>query len=146
VNVNAFKERWLEAVPAHRRQGFLPEGFFEAWAAATLAVEPLADVRAQSTVRAPNGAVLDTREYWAKGCAIYPPEELTVPYLMVHGEWDHDVTLDMAKAHFVAHSHAAYKRWVEIGESTHMLPLERNRLHAVDALAQFFDEDLARDD
>ncbi|MFH0297949.1 hypothetical protein AAFX91_12045 [Bradyrhizobium sp. 31Argb] len=39
---------------------------------------------------------------------------------------------------------APYRRWVEIGEGTHMELLEKNRLHAFDAISQFVAEDPAR--
>jgi hypothetical protein len=43
-------------------------------------------------------------------------------------------------ADFGAHKHARYRRWVEIGEGTHMVLLEKNRLQAFHAINQFLSE------
>jgi hypothetical protein len=34
VPIYSARDRWLDAVPQHRRDGFPPEGWFEHWAAA----------------------------------------------------------------------------------------------------------------
>jgi alpha-beta hydrolase superfamily lysophospholipase len=60
--------------------------------------------------------------------------------LLVHGEWDVDVRIDQALAFFQTVTAAPYKRWVEIGEATHLVLMEKNRSQAFDALAQFFEE------
>ncbi|WP_247820118.1 hypothetical protein [Bradyrhizobium sp. 187] len=38
-----------------------------------------------------------------------------------------------------------YRRWVEIGEGTHMVLLEKNRLQAFDAINQFLSEQYEHD-
>lgn len=141
VPVSAIKERWLSCAPAHGRDGLIPEGWFEAWVAATVKTEPLANLREKNTIRATNGAILDIREYWTAGKPFYDPSRIEVPVLLTHGEWDRDVPLDLAQAYFSTLSGAPYRRWLEVGEATHMMVLEKNRLQVFNALAQFFKED-----
>ncbi|WP_036023795.1 alpha/beta hydrolase [Bradyrhizobium yuanmingense] len=64
-----------------------------------------------------------------------------MPVLLVHAEWDQDVPIDSAQNFFLSLKHAPYRRWVEIGEGTHMVLLEKNRLQAFDAINQFLGED-----
>ncbi|OSI30883.1 hypothetical protein BST65_06320 [Bradyrhizobium canariense] len=44
-----------------------------------------------------------------------------------------------------AHKPARYRRRVEIGEGTHMVLLEKNRLQAFDAINQFLSEQYEHD-
>jgi pimeloyl-ACP methyl ester carboxylesterase len=145
VNLDAFRTRWLAAVPEAKRSSFFPEGWFEQWMGATLALEPSEAARTANSIRATNGAVLDARQFWSSGKPIYSASEIVVPLLLVHGEWDADVRINQALAFFQAVTAAPYKRWVEIGEATHMVLMERNRSQAFAALAQFFEEALPWD-
>lgn len=140
VNVAAIKDRWLGGVPESKRATFLPEGWFEQWAAATIATETADDVRRNKSIRATNGVVQDTREIWAAGKPIYDPSDIAVPVLLIHGEWDIDVTIAQAQAYFLKLTRAPYRRWVEIGEATHMVALERNRFQVYEAIVHFFAE------
>lgn len=141
VSVSAAKERWLSCAPAHRRDGLIPQGWFEAWVTATVKTEPLQALRAADSIRATNGAILDIREYWTAGKPFYDPSQIEVPVLLTHGEWDRDVPLDLAQAYFATLTGTPYRRWLEVGEATHMVVLEKNRLQIFDAMARFFAED-----
>ena len=46
----------------------------------------------------------------------------------------------MAQTLFPKLTGAPYKRYIEIGEGTHTLIMERNRLALFEAVQQFFDE------
>jgi len=61
--------------------------------------------------------------------------------LLVHGEWDIDVPIDLAQAFFLELRNAPYRKWVEIGEATHLVLLEKNRLLAYQAIRDFFDKE-----
>ena len=140
VSVREAKQRWLSAAPEDKRDRLIPEGWFEAWAAATLATDTAARGSPPDTMRAPNGAILDIREFWTRGRAIYDPGEIKVPVLLIHAEWDIDVPIDLARTLFPLFTGAPYRRWVEIGEGTHMVILEKNRGQAFDAVRAFLDE------
>lgn len=135
------KARWLEGAPADKRAGLIPAGWFEAWAAVALATDPQGRAETPPTMRAATGPILDTREYWTVGRPFYEPGEITVPVLLVHAEWDLDVPLPVAQDYFTRLTGAPYRRWVEIGEGTHMVLMEKNRLQAFRAVGDFLDED-----
>ena len=60
--------------------------------------------------------------------------------LLLHGEWDIDVPLDLAQSYFRRLTGAAYRRWVEIGEATHLALMESNRMQVYSEIASFFAE------
>ncbi|MDR3516200.1 MAG: alpha/beta fold hydrolase [Azospirillaceae bacterium] len=140
VPVLGTRAGWLNAAPAAKRAGLLPPGWFEAWAEATLAEDPHSNQDSPPTLRAVNGPVQDIREFWATGRPFYQPAEIRVPVLLLHAEWDIHVPIDCTQAYFRALSGAPYRRWIEIGEGTHMILLEKNRLQAFDAIRHFLDE------
>jgi pimeloyl-ACP methyl ester carboxylesterase len=137
------KERWLRGVPAEQRDRVLPPHWFKAWAEATFATDPWGGTGPSPTLRAPNGTVQDSREYWAAGKPVYDPGKITVPVLIVHAEWDQDLPLDMARTYFGLLKNAPYRRWVELGEGTHSLHLEKNRMQVFQAVQGFLEEDYA---
>lgn len=94
------------------------------------------------TMRAVNGPILDIRGYWAADRPLYDPGAITVPVLLVHAEWDVDVPTDLAREYFGPLKGARYRRWIEIGEGTHMVLLEKNRIQAYQAISHFLSEDV----
>jgi pimeloyl-ACP methyl ester carboxylesterase len=134
VSREAARERWLGAAPAEQRENLVPRGLLARWEETTFGADDA------GPYRAPNGLVQDRRDYWAAGRAFYDPAEIEAPTLLIHGEWDRDVPLDATQAYFRRLTGAAYKRWIEIGQATHMLILERHRQQAFDAIAAFLDE------
>jgi hypothetical protein len=46
----------------------------------------------------------------------------------VHADWDQDLPIDMTKTYFALLTGARYRRWVEIGEGTHSVMMEKNRM------------------
>ncbi len=117
-----------------------PHGWFELWAETTLATDPAAQAATPGFIRAPAGPVLDVREYWTAGRPFYDPAEIRVPVLLVHAEWDADVPLPLAMAFFQRLTAAPYRRWVEVGEGTHLVILEKNRWQVIDAILTFLQE------
>jgi pimeloyl-ACP methyl ester carboxylesterase len=137
VDRSAAKARWLNGVPEDKREKLLPAAWFETWAEATFAQSSIGS----DTLRAPNGTVQDSREYWASGKPLYDPARLTVPVLIVHADWDRDCPMEMAQAVFGKLLAAPYRRWVEIGEGTHSVFMEKNRWQVFDAVDGFLRED-----
>ncbi|MGY3032754.1 pimeloyl-ACP methyl ester carboxylesterase [Bradyrhizobium sp. USDA 4354] len=136
VERSATKSRWLNGVPDQKKDMILPAAWFDAWAEATFAKTGLGPDK----LRAPNGTVQDSREYWASGKPLYDPTLLAVPVLIVHAEWDRDCPMDMAQAVFSKLSAAPYRRWVEIGEGTHSVFMEKNRWQVFAAVDGFLGE------
>ncbi len=141
VPVRESKARWLSTAPEHARQTLVPEGWFEQWADFTLAEDPWSRERAPDQMRASNGPIQDIRDYWLTGRKYYDPANIHVPVLLVHGEWDIDVPVDLVQALFREFTHARYRQWVEIGEATHLVLLEKNRLLAFQAIKDFCDRE-----
>lgn len=142
VPVLAGHERWLNTAPEHGRATLIPEGWFGQWATATLAEDPWSADRTPRRIRATNGPIQDIRDYWAAGRKYYEPSQIQVPVLLVHGEWDIDVPIDLALAYFRELRQAPVRRWLEIGEATHLVLLEKNRLQAFEAVRGFFQSSL----
>lgn len=134
VSRDSAKARWLKGVPEDKQATLIPPGWFEAWADATWATDPTA--AATGKLRAPNGVIADVRAYWQAGKPEYDPADITVPTLVIHAEWDADLPSYQARAYFARLTHAPYKRFVELGEGTHTIIMEKNRM-------QFFREVMA---
>jgi pimeloyl-ACP methyl ester carboxylesterase len=137
VERSAARARWLNGVPEAEHAALLPDAWFEAWADATFATDPMGG---GVKLRAPNGTVQDSRDYWAAGQPLYDPAQLTVPVLIVHAEWDRDCPLDMSRAVFSKLTASPYRRWVEIGAGTHSVFMENNRWQVFGAVQAFLDE------
>jgi pimeloyl-ACP methyl ester carboxylesterase len=140
VSAASARERWLTGVPPDKRATLIPEGWFETWCEATFATDPWGCAQSPKVLRAPNGTVQDSREVWSKGKSIYDPGKITVPVLLVHADWDQDLPIDMTRTYFSLLTGACYRRWVEIGEGTHSIIMEKNRMQLFRAVQGFLDE------
>lgn len=139
VRENA-RKRWLTGVPEDKQADLIPAGWFEAWTDATWATDPKAKESGQ--LRAPNGVIQDTREYWVAGKPYYDPANIRVPTLLIKAEWDQDTPAYMAQALFPLLKNAPVKRMVEIGEGTHTVIMEKNRMQLFREVQLFLDEPL----
>jgi pimeloyl-ACP methyl ester carboxylesterase len=140
VSRESAKERWLMGVPDDKKASLIPPGVFEAWADATFATDPEAGKTSPPMLRAPNGVIADVNEYWAAGKPYYDPGAITVPTLLIHAEWDADLPSYQAQAYFAKLTSAPYKRFVELGEGTHTVMLEKNRMQFFREIRGFLDE------
>jgi len=141
VSRSAALERWLAGVPEEKKATLIPSGWFDAWADATFSTDPVGGQQNPPVLRAPNGVVEDGRNSWGAGKALYDPGDILVPTFLVHAEWDSDLPSYMLHAYFAKLTHVPYKRYVEIGEGTHTIIMEKNRLQLFDAVQRFLDED-----
>lgn len=138
VDVRRYGESWRAAAPEDQRASLVPGGWFETWAQTVLATGPKG--AGPGLIRVPSGAVQDIRDYWTVGCPFYDPAEIQVPVLLVHAEWDADVTTETVRDLFRRLTGAPYRRWVEIGAGTHMVILEKNHWQVTGAVAAFLEE------
>ena len=132
--------RWMTGVPEDKKATLIPAGWFDAWADATFATDPEGAKANPPYIRAPNGVVADSTEYWAAGKAYYDPSKITVPTLLVHAEWDRDLPAYMAQTLFPLLVNAPGKRYVQLPEGTHTIIMEKNRLMLFEAVQAFLDE------
>ncbi len=140
VSMSSAKTRWLTGVAPEKAGDLIPAGWFEQWAAATLASDPVGSKMIPPVLRAPNGTVADTAEYWASGKPLYDPSRITVPTLLVHAEWDQDLPTYMDEAYYKLLTNVPYKRYVQIGEGTHTIIMEKNRMQLFAEVQLFLDE------
>lgn len=138
VTIDAAKKRKEAGLKAGKNP--MPDAWFEAWAEATFASDPVGAKANPRFVRAPNGVVQDGRDYWAAGKALYDPADIRVPTLLILAEWDADTPLYMAQTLFPLLTNAAPKRLVTIGEGTHSVIHEKNRMQLFREVQLFFDE------
>jgi pimeloyl-ACP methyl ester carboxylesterase len=139
ITRQAALDRWLKGVPEDKKAELIPAGWFNAWADATFATDPAGAKLSPPVVRAPNGVMQDIGEFWAAGKAQYDPAGIRVPTFLAHAEWDADTPSYMLYAYFARLTNAPYKRYVEIGEGTHNVMLEKNRLQLFEEVQQFLD-------
>lgn len=140
VTMEAARRRHGAGVPEAKRGTIIPAGWFEQWADATWATDPEAGRHTPPAVRAPNGSIADSREYWAAGKPFYDPAKITAPTLLVVAEWDQDTPTYMANALFPLLTATASKRLVILGEGTHGIWMERNRGALFQTVQVFLEE------
>ena len=143
VSMAQAKARWLTGVAPNKQADLIPPGWFEKWAEATSASDPVGAKQNPPVLRAPNGVVADGLKYWANGVIPWKPEDIKVPVLLIKAEWDVDTPAYMAQALFPKLTGAPYKRYVEIGEGTHTVIMEKNRMGLFREVQLFLDDKFA---
>ena len=140
VTREAAKQRWLNGVAAEKQKGLIPDGWFEAWADATFATDAWGAQQTPPVLRAPNGVIDDIQNFWAAGKPKYDPAKITAPTLIIHAEWDQDTPAYMSQTLFPLLTNAASKRYIVIGEGTHSIIMEKNRMQLFKEIQLFLDE------
>jgi pimeloyl-ACP methyl ester carboxylesterase len=134
------RTRWLTGVAEDKKAALIPTGWFDAWADATFASDPVGAKMSPPAIRAPNGVQQDGDEYFGAGKPYYDPSKITVPTLLVLAEWDRDTPPYMAQTLFPLLTNSPGKRFVMLAEGTHHVMLEKNRLELFRAVQAFLDE------
>lgn len=140
VSISSAKERWFKGVPPEKAADLIPKGWFEQWATATFATDPVGSKQSPPSLRRPNGVTADSLDYWSQGRPLYDPNKITVPTLIAHAEWDGDLPTYMDDALYKLLTHVPYKRFVQIGEGTHFVFMEKNRMQLFEEVQLFLDE------
>ena len=86
--------------------------------------------------------VVDGAEYRSAGKSYYDPTKITVPTLLVVAEWDRDTPPYMAQTLFPLLTRSSHKRLVVLGEGTHSVLMERNRLDLFQVVQDFLEAEL----
>jgi pimeloyl-ACP methyl ester carboxylesterase len=139
VDVGATKSRWLAGVRQDKQEQLIPPGWFESWVAANLATDPWGSAQRPPVMRAPNGG-LPAPQPSGEWRPPYDPAAIRVPTLLVKGEWDADAPAYMAQTLFPLLVNTPAKEYVEIGEGTHSIMLERNRMRLFRVVQNFLDD------
>lgn len=144
VTIDAAKQRWYNGVPDDKRADLIPDGWFDQWQRATWATDPKAATSNPPVLRAPNGVTQDIRGYYMSGKATYDPGKITAPTLMIQAQWDHDTPPYMSQALFPLLTATPWKQYVLIGEGTHTVLMEKNRMQLFNAVQNFLEEPAPR--
>ena len=140
VAMDAARTRWLTGVAPDKQKELIPPGWFEKWWQANLEADLVGAAQNPPVVRAPNGVVEDGGKYWAADTRYYDPGKITAPVLLILAEWDADAPPYMAQALFARLTNAPWKRHVVIGQGTHTVMMEKNRLQLFREVQMFLDE------
>ena len=134
------RKRGLNGIPPQLVEEISPASWFDKWWQATLETDPVGAKQNPPVIRAPNGVLKDIAEFLGAGKATYEPEMIRVPTLLILAEWDQDAPLYMAQEVFSKLVNAPYKRLVIIGQGTHTVAIEKNRMHFINEIQGFLDE------
>jgi pimeloyl-ACP methyl ester carboxylesterase len=140
VTKEAAAKRLRTGLSDAQAKGLMPDEWFEAWWAANMASDPVGAAQNPQVVRAPNGVVEDGRKYWSAGQPYYDPSNIIVPTLLILAEWDADTPFYMAQTVFAKLTNVPRKRLVLIGEGTHSVALEKNRMQLFHEVQLFLEE------
>ena len=136
---DAFKRKNTGLVPGREPQ---PKEWFEAWAEATFASDPVGSKANPKYVRAPNGSVKDGRLFWSAGKPVYNPELITVPTLLISAEWDADTPPYMAETLLPLLTKSPEKKLVILSEGTHGIMNEVKRFSLFNEVTRFYQDGL----
>jgi pimeloyl-ACP methyl ester carboxylesterase len=78
--------RWLTGVPEDKKAALIPAGWFDQWADATWATDPEGAKQNPPVIRAPDGVMADSADYWSSNKPYHDPTKITVPTLLVQAE------------------------------------------------------------
>lgn len=128
-------ERWGHNLPDKERKELITPEAKRAWMTA------LAETAGgEQLLKVPNGAVADALKTWGAKTPAWQPERISAPTMVVQGEWDADTPPAMGLSVFAHLTGTAARRYVLIGEGTHMLLLEKNRRQLFQAVHGFLEE------
>lgn len=121
------RARQLESFePRIRDANHLDIGMFNAWAQAYLETDPQSFSRNPPSVRVPAGMNAAADEMSRVGQLPYDPQKISMPVLVIHGEWD-AVAPPAGGMWLYERLRSALKRFVVISQAGHRAHLERNR-------------------
>ncbi|MCX7201481.1 MAG: alpha/beta fold hydrolase [Burkholderiales bacterium] len=119
-----------------------PDAWFDAWAQATFASDPVGSKANPPYVRAPNGVVQEGRTFWSAGKAVYDPARIRVPTLLILAEWDADTPPYMAQTLYPLLVNAHPKKLVLLSQGTHGIMNELERFSLFDEVYRFLSDGL----
>lgn len=128
-------ERWGHNLPDKERKELITPEAKRTW------MNALAETAGgEQLLKVPNGAVADALKTWGAKTPAWQPERISAPTMVVQGEWDADTPPAMGLSVFAHLTGTSARRYVLIGEGTHMLLLEKNRRQLFQAVHGFLEE------
>ena len=93
--------RWLTGVPEDKKADLIPAGWFEAWADATFATDPVGAKRRPRCCARPTAWCRTGASSGARARPLDPPDYASRRFL-AHAEWDGDMPSYMSQRYFAA--------------------------------------------
>lgn len=140
VPLTSVRERWTRDLPNKERAELVPAAHLDAFINALKASDAEGAKHNPPVLRVPTGAVADWLSSWGAGKPYWRPERISAPTLVVQGEWDAETPPDQGLSVFANLTGAPSRRYVLIGEGTHALLFEKNRLQLFRAVQGFLEE------
>lgn len=128
-------ERWGHNLPDKERKELIADEVKKGWLAALAGTSG-----GEQALKVPNGAVADALKTWGADKPAWRPERISAPTMVVLGEWDSDTPPAMGLSVFARLTGTSARRFVLIGEGTHLLLLEKNRKQLFQAVHGFLEE------
>ena len=136
VTAESALKRWLREVPASKVADLIPPGWFEAWQTATWATDPKAASGTPPALRAPNGVFLDVTRYWNAGTPTYWMQGASCARTHTPPARSQGLLPKL--------TNTAWKEYVLLGEGTHTIVMEKNRMLLFQAVQHFLEEPAPR--
>jgi pimeloyl-ACP methyl ester carboxylesterase len=114
-------------VPGEQQAALIPTGWFDQWADANWATDPLGAAADPATLRAPNGPLAEVIAHWVDERPMFEPARIVAPTLVTVAEWDSTTPPYMARELQPLLVNAKPSRLAVIPAGTHQVFLERNR-------------------
>ncbi|MGE5475771.1 MAG: alpha/beta hydrolase [Bacteroidales bacterium] len=140
VPLASVRERWTRDLPNKERAELVPAAHLDAFVNALKATDPDGAKQNPPVIRVPTGAVADWLASWGAGKPYWRPDRISAPTLVVQGEWDAETPPDQGLSVFAGLTGAPNRRYVLIGEATHVLLFEKNRQQLYRAVQGFLEE------
>lgn len=137
VTADQIVRRWTLNLDEAQKAAIAPPERFRAWAEAAVATDPRSGESEPPSLRAPAGVVQDVADHWLQNDPTYDPGRITVPTLVVVGEWDQETTPEQGREVFARLTAVPEKRYTVIGRGTHSLLLEEHRHALYHTVADF---------
>ena len=139
VTAAANQARWDGEIPVDDKGQYREQGVVDAFNAEALATDPTSGSRNPPALRAPNG-VLEDSFLQATGRRIWNASSISVPTLVIAGEfdtWSYPADREGLMRDLV---HAPVKRSVLVKEATHFMLFEKKRVELFEAVRSFLAE------
>ncbi|MGO9829712.1 MAG: alpha/beta hydrolase [Myxococcaceae bacterium] len=130
----------LTGVPEDKKANLIPDGWVDTWTSAQLDTDPEGWQQNPPAFRAPNGGIFDVMRYQSGAAIPFDVKDIRVPVLLINAEWDTVTPSYMAQSLFLKLVNSPSKRYIELGEGTHTVDREKNRMTLLREVQCFLNE------
>jgi len=126
-------------VPEDKKAELIPAGWVDVSTSALIDSDPEGWQQNPPAFRAPNGGIFDVTRYQSGAALPFDAKDIRTPVLLIKAEWDTVTPSYMAQSLFVSLVNSPSKRYIELGEGTHTVHLEKNRMILLREVQCFLD-------